>query len=267
MSTTRFNFRPLQRSHPQPLAAIFPATCWATGRSIAPSDNGLCQEIQQQLRRQMLWPYCQRCGSTLGPFAARGSCQNCPHRKLGLDRIVRVGTLNGPLSRLIHSMKFARHWALAPILAPWMADALRHGQVGPIDQIIPIPLHWLRQWRRGFNQAFELAAELSNILNIPCDDLLHRQRATGAQTSMQSATARRDNLRGSFVLRNRLDISGLNIWLVDDVCTTGATLHAAAAAIRGALSATPPASVNAVVLAVADSAIPDLPGNQPSIAI
>ena len=114
MNKARFHLANVMRRRPQPLAAIFPPTCWATGQSIAPSDNGLCPEIQRQIRQQLLWPYCQCCGSTLGPFAARGSCRNCPHRKLGLDRIIRVGTLNGPLSRLIHSMKFAH-------TGPWRA--------------------------------------------------------------------------------------------------------------------------------------------------
>ncbi len=257
MSHARFNLANVKR-RPQPLAAIFPPTCWVTGQSVAPSDNGLCPDIQRQIRRQLLWPYCQCCGSTLGPFAARGSCPNCPHRKLGLDRIIRVGTLNGPLSRLIHSMKFSRHWALASILAPWMAEALQHAAAGPIDQFIPVPLHWFRQWRRGFNQALELGWELSGILDKPCDDLLRRQHATSAQTAMQSATARRDNVRGAFVLLKNVDVSGLHIWLVDDVCTTGATLHAAAAAFRKLPLAMQPASINAVVLAVADSSpIPD----------
>ena len=257
MNLAGFNLANVMR-RAQPLAAIFPPTCWVTGQSIAPSDNGLCPDIQRQLRQQLLWPYCQCCGSTLGPFAARGSCRNCLHRKLGLDRIIRVGTLNGPLSGLIHSMKFARHWALAAILAPWMAEALQHAAVGPIDQIVPVPLHWSRQWRRGFNQAFELGWELSGILDKPCDDLLRRKHATSAQTALQSATARRDNVRGAFMLLKNMDVSGLHIWLVDDVCTTGATLQAAAATFRKLPAALQPASINAIVLAVADSApIPD----------
>ncbi len=241
------------RPRPQPLAALFPPTCWVTGESIEPADKGLAGPIRALLEAQMLWPYCQRCGGTLGPYAARGSCQHCPHRKLGLDRLVRVGTLNGPLSRLIHSLKFARHWALAPILAPWMAAALHHAEAGPMDQLIPVPLHWARQWRRGFNQAFELALELSRLVDVPCDDLLRRRRSTKAQTAMQSATARLDNLRGAFLMRKGVDLSGLHVWLVDDVCTTGATLHAAASALRNAPAGMRPATINAIVLAVADA--------------
>lgn len=248
------------RRRPQPLAALFPPTCWVTGESIEPADKGLAGRIRAQLEGQMVWPYCQRCGSTLGPYAARGSCQHCPQRKLGLDRLIRVGTLNGPLSRLIHSLKFARHWALAPILAPWMADALNHADAGPMDQLVPVPLHWARQWRRGFNQAFELASELSCIVDVPCDNLLRRRRSTRAQTAMQSATARLDNLRGAFLMRKGVDVSGLHVWLVDDVCTTGATLHAAASALRNVPTGMRPATINAIVLAVADATpIPEAP--------
>ncbi len=237
----------------EPLAAIFPTTCWVSGEPIAPADKGLAPRIQTQLQAQLSWPYCQRCGSTLGPYSARTGCQQCRQRKLGLDCLIRVGTLNGPLSRLIHSLKFARHWALAPILAAWMAEAIRLAGAGPVDQLVPVPLHWMRQWRRGFNQSYELAAELSEILDVECDELLRRKRATTAQTAMQSATARADNVRGAFRLRRTVNVSGMHVWLVDDVCTTGATLHAAASALRNAPAGMRPASINAIVLAVADS--------------
>ncbi|MGC9260735.1 MAG: hypothetical protein ACP5I8_11770 [Phycisphaerae bacterium] len=237
----------------QPLAALFPTTCWVSGQPIAKTDQGLAPYVRAQLRAYLLWPYCQRCGGTLGPFAAGGSCQHCAHRNLGLDRIIRVGPLHEPLSRLIHSLKFARHWALAQILAPWMAEALRQAEAGPVDQLVPVPLHWFRQWWRGFNQSFELGSELGRIVDAPCDELLRRPRSTGAQTSMTSATARANNVRGAFQLRKGVNVSGLHLWLIDDVCTTGATLHAAASALRNVPAAMRPASINAIVLAVADA--------------
>lgn len=241
----------------QCLAALFPTTCWVSGRPITAADQGLAPDIRAQLRANLLWPYCRRCGGTLGPFAAGGSCQHCPQRQLGLDCLIRVGPFHEPLSRLIHSLKFARHWALAPILAPWMAEALRQTDTGPVEQLVPVPLHWFRQWWRGFNQSFELGAELGRLLNVPCAELLRRKRATGAQTAMASVTARANNVRGAFELRRGVNVAGLHLWLVDDVCTTGATLRAAASALRNVPASMRPASINAIVLAVADStAIP-----------
>ncbi|MGL5039101.1 MAG: ComF family protein, partial [Aeromonas sp.] len=90
----------------------------------------------------------------------------------------------------------------------------------PPQAIIPVPLHWWRQWRRGFNQAQEIAQALAAITEIPCDNaLLQRIKATPQQTTL-SAGQRRRNLRGAFQIRPH---HYHHVALLDDVVTTGAT--------------------------------------------
>jgi len=97
--------------------------------------------------------------------------------------------------------------------------------------IIPVPLHTERQHQRGYNQAQLLAEVCSAELGIPLHvSLLTRVRATAAQAGL-SMSERQQNVAGAFLLNPKFEARALsksNILLVDDVCTTGATLEACA---------------------------------------
>lgn len=237
---------------------LFPASCWVTGERLTRDENGLSSPVRQRLEKFGRWPFCLKCGMTMGPHAQLSGCPRCVARSITVRQLVRAGPLSGPLSSLIHQLKFQRRWGIAPVLAEWMAAAMRHWAEGPVDMLIPIPLHPFRRWSRGFNQAWELADGVGDRLGAPLGDVLRRLRATRPQTHTQSATARARNLAGAFGASAEFDLSGLNVWLVDDVCTTGATLHAAAAALRALPPNRRPATISALVAAVADQTpIPD----------
>ncbi len=119
---------------------------------------------------------------------------------------------------LIPRLKYSGQILLAPLLARLLADHLDLSE--PPEAIIPVPLHWWRQWWRGFNQAEEIALALSELTGIPCNNtLLRRVRATPQQTKL-SAGQRRRNLRGAFQIRPH---AYQHVALLDDVVTTGAT--------------------------------------------
>lgn len=111
----------------------------------------------------------------------------------------------------------------------------RHEQV---DCLVPVPLHWWKQWRRGFNQSELLAKVLSQRLGLPVADLLKRHVATKAQAGL-SAAGRRSNIEGAFRIKEKIKkdkakkpAAGLHVMLIDDVMTTGATAAAAARVLR-----------------------------------
>ncbi|MFK8029231.1 MAG: ComF family protein [Gammaproteobacteria bacterium] len=93
------------------------------------------------------------------------------------------------------------------------------------DIIVPVPLHWTRHWKRGFNQATLLAHPVGQQLNIKVVHALSRRRRTQAQTLVKK-TRRKRNLNNAFQIRT--DVKGLHVALIDDVVTTGATASAAA---------------------------------------
>lgn len=91
-----------------------------------------------------------------------------------------------------------------------------------IDTVIPVPLHWWRRWKRGYNQAEVIAGELAKSLNATLrTDVLKRRRATKSQTKLDE-DARRANVQGAFQVRKTIDAA--HLLLVDDTFTTGATL-------------------------------------------
>jgi ComF family protein len=126
---------------------------------------------------------------------------------------------------------------LARPLAAYMERAISIDE--RFDAVVPVPLHWRRQWDRGFNQAELLARYIARRRGIPVLQALRRKRATETQAGLASA-GRRRNVAGAFVLRSRpgARLEGGKILLIDDVMTTGATASACASALKrgGALS-------------------------------
>jgi len=101
----------------------------------------------------------------------------------------------------------------------------------PVDVVVPVPLHPHRLRERGYNQATLLAKEVEKALGLPLlEDALLRVRSTIPQVGL-TARERRDNVRGAFHCADG-NLKGQRILLVDDVCTTGATLEACSLALR-----------------------------------
>jgi ComF family protein len=101
----------------------------------------------------------------------------------------------------------------------------------PVDVIVPVPLHPARLRRRGYNQAALLARELGRRVGLPVEErALQRVRATRSQMRL-SAADRRRNVQGAFRCADGR-VRGRRVLLLDDVCTTGATLEACADALR-----------------------------------
>lgn len=105
---------------------------------------------------------------------------------------------------------------------------------GRADLLVPVPLHPRRQRERGFNQAALLAERVGRVWGRPViASALVRTMATPPQTEL-SGEARRRNVRGAFAVVRPRQVAGRRVLLIDDVMTTGATVEACAAPLRGA---------------------------------
>jgi ComF family protein len=136
---------------------------------------------------------------------------------------------------LIHSFKYSgvipAGKYLSEKLADLMAEALSEKD---FDMIVPVPLHPIRERRRGFNQSFFISGWLNEKLNIPVNaDALIRVRRTKDQTGL-NRQKRKENMRGAFRANRDMIFRDKRVILVDDVTTSGATASEAAELLKNA---------------------------------
>lgn len=199
--------------------------------------------------------YCARCHT---PFLSedrldeQGLCRLCRSGAVEFEAAYSFGLYEGELRELVHLFKYDGVRSLSGVFGEWLAAAMpRHQR---FDAIAPVPLHWWRWFRRGFNQSELLARELSRRTGVPLlAQALRRVRATPQQAQL-SRGARRRNVARAFQAARPAELAGKRILLIDDVFTTGATLNACAAALKKAGAA----HVSSLTLARVDRRPPRL---------
>ena len=113
-----------------------------------------------------------------------------------------------------------------------MANALQQRDLD-IDALVPVPLHPRQLRRRGYNQAALLAKEVGRRLDIPVEETyLRRHRWSGPQVRVADYESRWANV--AYAFQCDADVQGKTLLLVDDVMTTGSTMHSAASTLKAA---------------------------------
>ena len=165
------------------------------------------------------------------PLDEQGRCRLCRMGTRGFDAAYCFGTYEGPLRELIHLFKYGRMKPLGRNLGAYLASALPRDE--RFDLVVAMPLHWRREWQRGFNQSRLLAIEIARRCGIKVINAVRRTRATASQAGLSHA-GRRKNVSGAFRARKRRGMQGRRVLLIDDVMTTGATASACARALKRA---------------------------------
>ena len=140
------------------------------------------------------------------------------------------GSYQGSLRLCIHALKYDGQKRLAQPLGSLLAQAYKEYNL-QADLMLPVPLHKERERQRGYNQTALLARQCASEVGVPLrEDILLRHRATAAQANLK-VQERQHNVEGAFACHPLFTtgaLAGRTILLLDDVCTTGATLEACA---------------------------------------
>ncbi|MDE6329932.1 MAG: ComF family protein [Muribaculaceae bacterium] len=218
------------------LDLLLPPTCHVCGHTLMPDERFLCRTCLISLPRTHYHgrdanPVEMRLAGLLKFDCATSHFFYAP---------------DSPLASLIHDFKYRNFPAVARRLGAVVGEELYLcGWLTGVDVICPVPLHWRKEMRRGYNQSRELALGISEASGIEVSSDLRAIRGHVTQTSL-SHEERRRNTQGIFRLRHPERYAGRCILLLDDVCTTGATLFAAGEAI---LAAQPGARLRLLTLA------------------
>lgn len=218
------------------IGIVAPPLCGACGTPLVSGEECLCALCEATLERSCIVE------DECGPLRRRVACRTAPVRHMAawttyshdspVGRLIRRGKYND--SPVIFS-------ALGRILGRRLLDS---GQFSDLDVLLPVPMHWFKRLRRGYNQAGILSREIGHILGVPVGDNLRAARPHRTQTH-RSGDSRREALRGRFCLIAPDELRGLHVALVDDIITTGGTATAAVDTLMQAA----PASISVIALA------------------
>jgi ComF family protein len=195
---------------------MYPKTCAGCGMR----GTWLCAACERSLPKLDVG-ICYRCGAPVQPI-----CGHCAD----LDRSVSMARSAYPYAswvpNAVKAFKYGDEWSRGPDLAARMVSLA--DDLGPVDVVVPVPLHAERVRMRGYNQSQLLAEGLARELGALCVPVVSRIRSTLPQVALDRES-RQGNVRGAFALDPSYSLPpGLRFLLVDDVRTTCSTINACA---------------------------------------
>ena len=215
------------------IAQHWPATCvLCHQRCLDYSSTSLIECcLSCRLTLPLIDSRCRCCGVALEADVAL--CNRCLMATPAFHTCWPGFAYVAPIRALVQRFKFQSDLAAGRVLASWLSQRLDDMSAPTPDCLVPVPLHWGRHLRRGFNQSEWLCHDLCRLHpSLRWQRLLKRPHRTHTQVSLASAQ-RMTNLVGAFKVRRGQHMPSY-VALVDDVMTTGATLHECARVLLNA---------------------------------
>jgi ComF family protein len=212
---------------------VYPTVCAGCEALVAAPAADFCPDCVAAIVHD---PHhtCPRCSSTVGEHAdVAAGCWGCRDDRFHFDSAFRLGPYDGRLRDVILVMKGRDGEPVAESVGRLWAGhhADRFRGLG-VNVVIPVPLHWWRRFRRGYNQSETVAAVAAQLLGVEHQPRwLRRTRPTASQIG-RSKSERRTNVRGAFRSGRSARLAGTTVLLIDDVLTTGSTASEAARALK-----------------------------------
>lgn len=200
------------------LGFLLPSQCLLCQASV--SVAGCCTECQVTL--PWLGTVCHCCAS---PIVTAGYCGRCLAHPPPFQHTVIPFAYAAPINLWLTALKFHQRFEVLPFLVEslWHSLCQAYCEQAWPQGILPVPLHRHRLRQRGYNQALLLARQVARRTKIPLlRSVLTKSRVTEPQMGL-IRSARSINLRRAFALTRSIPVS--HIAIVDDVMTTGATVH------------------------------------------
>lgn len=209
------------------LGMLYPQTCYFCGKICKES---ICQECAEKVE-YIKEPRCKKCGKPIR-YEEREFCHDCAERKFYYDQGKSIWLHKGPVRWSVYQFKYHNRRVFARLYAEeWWRLYREKIEEWEIDVIIPIPLHWKRRRKRGYNQAEILAKELGRRCKLSVDTKsIVRIMHTKPQKELNSKE-RNNNLKKAFCVTKHWN-RAKNVLLIDDIYTTGNTIDAVARILK-----------------------------------